>query len=467
MLSPLRGHFNNLPKFQQQSAQCTLTVGDVGFLFNKVTLTSTNCTKFQQDVTAQTQFLAVVATFNQFTGTGILDSYNSVIASSGGLTYTVCTQPAPLNVTCIGTFSNVAYGVYYVSKESANSYNSTFVYQQGLKMRESLIKSTSVPTSLPGMASLLRSTGSSVFSVTNIAPSGYSNSLPLVTIVTFPPISSSNSINLGLIVGATVGSVCGVAIIILIISYVIRQIELEKIRKLKEFRLQQIEAERQRREKQQAAEKQRQEAELKKITEGNIKWEEIVTYPGRSVDDLLLGEGAFSKVIRAIWNEKSSSASGSTSAKANDVAVKVLKESLTNDLQAQKDQLEIAKNEVMTIKEAEHKLANKDFILKIYGIAYGELPDFLARNLGLYGSFAVGIVMRYEEGGTLSHLIHQRKHGALLPMEEKIRLLTQIARGIAELHDKGIIHAGNNTHWHIQLECVGPIKIFTPNHSIK
>jgi serine/threonine protein kinase len=51
----------------------------------------------------------------------------------------------------------------------------------------------------------------------------------------------------------------------------------------------------------------------------------------------------------------------------------------------------------------------------------------------------VGIVMRYEGGGSLEALLHSDPKP--LPMIEKIRLLTLIAQAMVELHSSGIIHA--------------------------
>ena len=50
----------------------------------------------------------------------------------------------------------------------------------------------------------------------------------------------------------------------------------------------------------------------------------------------------------------------------------------------------------------------------------------------------VGIVMKYEGGGTLEKYIFSRHH---LYGHEKIRIMENIARGLSELHALGIIHA--------------------------
>ena len=53
------------------------------------------------------------------------------------------------------------------------------------------------------------------------------------------------------------------------------------------------------------------------------------------------------------------------------------------------------------------------------------------------GTEGVGIVMRYEGGGSLeSYLSKQRS------LSDKLRILEGIARGLTELHGLGIIHSG-------------------------
>ena len=49
----------------------------------------------------------------------------------------------------------------------------------------------------------------------------------------------------------------------------------------------------------------------------------------------------------------------------------------------------------------------------------------------------------YTGGGSLNDIIHNRDKTKLpiIPMVEKLRLLSGVARGLAELHAAGIVHA--------------------------
>ena len=52
------------------------------------------------------------------------------------------------------------------------------------------------------------------------------------------------------------------------------------------------------------------------------------------------------------------------------------------------------------------------------------------------GTEGVGIVMRYEGGGSLEDYLSKQRS-----LSEKLRILEGIARGLSELHGIGIIHA--------------------------
>ena len=60
------------------------------------------------------------------------------------------------------------------------------------------------------------------------------------------------------------------------------------------------------------------------------------------------------------------------------------------------------------------------------------------------GEFAVGVVLRYEAGGSLELHLHgdpqSHRVKVKLHMTEKLRILSCVARGVAELHDAGIVH---------------------------
>ena len=121
-----------------------------------------------------------------------------------------------------------------------------------------------------------------------------------------------------------------------------------------------------------------------------------------------------------------------------------------SSLATQQKSLVMALHEVAIIKEAEAKISYKDCIIKVYGVCYGTLPitttclqnsTFLNES-GSNG--AVGIVMRHEGGGTLSSYIYDNNTSSssfkTISYHEKIRLLSDTARGLSELHAVGIVH---------------------------
>jgi serine/threonine protein kinase len=78
-----------------------------------------------------------------------------------------------------------------------------------------------------------------------------------------------------------------------------------------------------------------------------------------------------------------------------------------------------------------------DYVTEVYGFAEGPLPDDVIARVRLpAGDEGFCMVMRYEAGGSLEGLLYGRNLG----MKEKLRLLTQIARAVAELHAVGVVH---------------------------
>ena len=63
-------------------------------------------------------------------------------------------------------------------------------------------------------------------------------------------------------------------------------------------------------------------------------------------------------------------------------------------------------------------------------------------------STGVGIVMRYEGGGSLSQLLHPKSSLMRQPLSlaEKLRIAKAIAEGLAELHAAGIVHGRTTSH---------------------
>ncbi|CAM6000696.1 unnamed protein product [Sphagnum balticum] len=124
------------------------------------------------------------------------------------------------------------------------------------------------------------------------------------------------------------------------------------------------------------------------------------------------------------------------------VAIKILNQTNIGDIQAVDRLVRAATKEIQTMKSVESRITN-NCTVKVYGLVRGKLPPNISRELK-YSELldVVGIVMRFEGGGSLQSLIHNpssRRH--TLDMREKLRLLKGIARGLTELHSIGIIHA--------------------------
>ena len=87
--------------------------------------------------------------------------------------------------------------------------------------------------------------------------------------------------------------------------------------------------------------------------------------------------------------------------------------------------LEMVLAEVAVVYEAESKLVMKDSIVKIYGVVKGVVPRYLCKAFQIPDEYsAIGIVMRYEGGGTLQSFIYEGS----IPTEEKLRLLINMFR---------------------------------------
>jgi serine/threonine protein kinase len=104
--------------------------------------------------------------------------------------------------------------------------------------------------------------------------------------------------------------------------------------------------------------------------------------------------------------------------------------------------LEAATRETRVAMSAENRISSAERIVRTYGLVNGPVSAGLREVLGTAdGSLAVGIVMRMEGGGNLASLIRRGQgSGPPLDLSEKLRLLADIAQGLAELHLAGIVH---------------------------
>ena len=166
-----------------------------------------------------------------------------------------------------------------------------------------------------------------------------------------------------------------------------------------------------------------------------IPWEEIRMLDGQAK----IGQGSFGIVFKAAWKRKGR--------QPTDVAVKVVSRSsaMSKGLPFDKavDQM---RNEFETLLGAWQKVTNKECIVLVRAIAEGKphkamvdaLPGIVHEN-----EDAVGIVMRFEGGGSLNNLLYPTdptKVQRLLSSQDKLSILKQIASGIEELHALNIVH---------------------------
>ena len=156
-----------------------------------------------------------------------------------------------------------------------------------------------------------------------------------------------------------------------------------------------------------------------------------------------IGQGAYGAVFRAMWMPKHPSVMGSKA-----VAVKLMTRSaaavadLNYDEELQRSYDE-AKKTVQIRKSGGPALA--DLVIEIYGFTQGPLPASLVSvESGIpVGEEGFGVIMRLEHGGSIDALLHPPPNSMVArPLEliDKLRLLVQISRAIAELHGIGYVH---------------------------
>jgi serine/threonine protein kinase len=127
-----------------------------------------------------------------------------------------------------------------------------------------------------------------------------------------------------------------------------------------------------------------------------------------------------------------------------DIAIKVFTKAqvVQQDDKMFETNLKMALSEVRTMMKAESRVVYKGCIVRTFGIVSGYLPSKIRQAVNVYEEMKfVGVIMRYEGGGTLHSRVHKSHlHMGPLDFTLKIKLLTDVARGIAELHTIGIVH---------------------------
>ena len=195
-----------------------------------------------------------------------------------------------------------------------------------------------------------------------------------------------------------------------------------------------------------------------KVKIAKIAWNDLHILT-EDPNDSIIGKGSFGTVYRAVYSKMNDV----------DVVVKVLKTS-GSSTKDDENLFKMAFQECRLMKEAECQMIYQDSIVKVYGIADGELPGPIAASINVQS--AIGIVMRYEGGGALSRRLYPRngnnpgsrsdsqnstsrpnsmiRHPATprgsgdyyMPMDltERIRIIMGIARCLLAIHSVGIVH---------------------------
>ena len=102
-----------------------------------------------------------------------------------------------------------------------------------------------------------------------------------------------------------------------------------------------------------------------------------------------------------------------------------------------------AEHEVRLILEAQSRTFAYSNIVTVYGLVSGPISQSTSVQalLGRSGD-VVGVVMSYEEGGSLEDLLYPSSSAPSqdLSLKDKIHILADIANGIQEIHSLGIVH---------------------------
>lgn len=175
-----------------------------------------------------------------------------------------------------------------------------------------------------------------------------------------------------------------------------------------------------------------------------------------SAKEAILGKGSFGTVIKAYWQAGS---------REVEVAVKVMTRSTAQAASDEEyaDVCRRAVEEATLLRSTERRIGSAERIVQALGVARGTLPASLTALFDVVEEDdAVGVVMRFEGGGSLDRLLHGAHKPASRPsssssssstssssppspspltMAQKLYVLRGVAHGLAELHAAGVVHA--------------------------
>lgn len=172
--------------------------------------------------------------------------------------------------------------------------------------------------------------------------------------------------------------------------------------------------------------------------ENLICWSDIQLEPSStSYSECLIGKGSFGAVFRGEYKPRIGSKV------PRHVAIKVVTKSMLLEANKYNNFASMLLREINVIREANKNINDLDCIVKVYGGVQGRLSQTLASAFQLNtADECVGIVLRYEPGGSLANLLYPLDGTMEKPLDivEKFRLLLGISRGLVELHSHSIIH---------------------------
>ena len=146
-----------------------------------------------------------------------------------------------------------------------------------------------------------------------------------------------------------------------------------------------------------------------------------------------IGNGSFGTVVDAWLQQKGNP-------NRDHVAIKVLG---TRTGKSYEEVLQEAEKEMKLILEAQSRILCHSNIVTVHGLVSGTVSQSpsLQALLGRSDD-AVGLVMTYEEGGSLENLLYPNSTtpSPTLSTKDRIHILTDVANGIQEIHRLGIVH---------------------------
>ena len=168
--------------------------------------------------------------------------------------------------------------------------------------------------------------------------------------------------------------------------------------------------------------------ELDEENIAQIGWSSVEVF-----ENAELGKGSFGSVVLGLWKRRGKEPNMV-------VAIKLLFEKPDDERDYQQI-LDAANKEANNIRDVRRRLRDKsiineeeDVLCKVYAVATGELTDKLSKSVKSWpkkDTPCVGILMRYEVGGSLKQYIKSSR-GSPESLLERIRLSMSVCKGMSK-----------------------------------